>query len=268
MADKSLITSKLPEQPHSENVLQAIEGAFILLGRDPEYLEGMHMAVPGAERLYGVKVPQLRKLSSEVIKKYGKGRETIQNIAEACWSERSREHELVALFLLAGIPLKPSERWKLGVRFLPDVGNWESCDQLCMALLGQALAEDPQYMDVLETWIEDENFWVRRAALVAPVYLRRAKYPPEVAKDLDQRTLEMAARLLCDEEKYIRKAVDWTVREVIKRQYEMGFEWLKMHAHSKPSRIAKSTLRLASKKLREEDRVKFLTILEDDQFRP
>ena len=261
MAEEILIMTKLPEVPDSDEVLQVIEDIFILLGKDPEYIEGMRMAVPGAERLYGVKVPQLRMLSKELIKKYGKGKETIQNIAETCWSERSREHELVALFLLAGIPLIPSERWILGVRFLPDVGNWESCDQLCMALLGRALAEDPQYMDVLETWIEDENFWVRRAALVASVYLRRAKYPPEVEKDLDQRNLEMAARLLNDEEKYIRKAVDWTVREVLKRQYEMGFEWLKMHAQSNPSKIAKSTLRLVSKKLTEDDQGVFLTLL-------
>ena len=115
-----------------------MEEAFVLLGRDPAYIEGMRMAVPGAGRLYGVKVPQLRKLSLEVIQKYGKDKETIQSIAEASWVKRSREHELVALFLLAGIALEPSERWELGVRFLPDVGNWESCDQLCMASPGSS----------------------------------------------------------------------------------------------------------------------------------
>lgn len=262
MAKDNLITGKLPETPDPDKVLQVMEEAFVLLGRDPAYIEGMRMAVPGAGRLYGVKVPQLRKLSLEVIQKYGKDKETIQRVAEASWVKRSREHELVALFLLAEIALEPSERWEAGVRFLPDVGNWESCDQLCMALLGQALAEDPQYMDALETWLDDENIWVRRAALVAPVYLRRAKYSPEVASDLDQRTLKMAATLLSDEEKYIRKAVDWTVRQVLQRHYEMGFEWFKEQVQSNSSRIAKSTLRLAAKKLTEEDRDTFLALLE------
>ena len=265
MVEKTLVMTKLPDLPVLVELLQVIEQVFISLGKDPDYVEGMRMAVPGAGRLYGVKVPQLRKLSKEIVKKYGKEEESIRDFAEACWSVGSREHELVALFLLANISLTPSERWEVGVRFIPDVSNWESCDQLCMALLGQALAEDPQYMDTLETWIEHENFWVRRAALVAPVYLRRAKYLPEVAADLDRRTLEMAAHLLNDEEKYIRKAVDWTVREVLKRQYGMGYKWLKMQAQSYPSKIARSTLRLASKKLSENDQTYFLTLLEIDQ---
>jgi 3-methyladenine DNA glycosylase AlkD len=254
----------LPEVPDPVKVLQAIEEEFTRVGKDPKYLEGMRMAVPGAGRLYGVKVPQLRALSREIIKKYGKRQEPIKEIAEASWSERSREHELVALFLLASIPLSPSERWEIGEKYLPDVGNWESCDQLCMALLGQALAEDPCYMEVLEAWIDHENFWVRRAALVAPVYLRRAKYPPEITKDLDQRTLRMAASLLKDEEKYIRKAVDWTVREVIKRDYDLGFEWLKAQAKPNLSRITKSTLRLASKKLTKDDQGQFLALLDQE----
>ena len=104
--------------------------------------------------------------------------------------------------------LSPAERWELGVRFLPDVSNWESCDQLCAALLGETLARDPGYMEVLEGWVEDENFWVRRAALVAPVYLRRAKYPEQVMLDLDRRTLAICGALLNDQGKYIRKAVD------------------------------------------------------------
>lgn len=261
MAEDTLIITKLPDLLNQAELLRVLDEVLISLGVDPDYVEGMRMAVPGAGRLYGVKVPQLRKLSKEIIKKYGGGNESIRAIAEACWSARSREHELVALFLLAGIPLSPSERWKVGVMFLPDVSNWESCDQLCMALLGQALAEDPQYMNTLETWIEHENFWVRRAALVTPVYLRRAKYLPEVAEELDQRTLKMAAYLLNDEEKYIRKAVDWTVREVLKRHYEVGYEWLRLQAKSNLSRIAKSTLRLASKKLTQEDQASFHRIL-------
>jgi 3-methyladenine DNA glycosylase AlkD len=253
---------KLPDEPNPADVLQAIEAEFMRVGKDPKYLEGMKMAVPGAGKLYGVKVPQLRTLSKEIIKKYGKKTGPIREIAEACWSERSREHELVALFLLASITLSPSERWEIGERYLPDVGNWESCDQLCMALLGQALAEEPRYMEVLESWIDHENFWFRRAALVAPVYLRRAKFSPEVAMDLNQRTLGMAESLLNDDEKYIRKAVDWTVREVIKRDYDLGFEWLQAQGQLGPSRIAKSTLRLASKKLSEEDQREFQAILD------
>lgn len=255
------IHEKLPTIPKLVEVMKVVEAAFITLSEGQDYRDGMRMVAPGVDKLYGVKVPQLRKLSKGILKKYGKTMDPILEIADSCWSTGSREHELLALFLLAGTRLSPSERWDVGVRYLPNVNNWESCDQLCMALLGQALAEDSQYMDELEGWVEDENQWVRRAALVAPVYLRRATFSSSLAQRLDQRTLRLAEKLLNDPEKYIRKAVDWTVREVIKRHYDLGFEWLKVRAEANPSKVARSTLRLASKKLAPSDQKQFLALL-------
>jgi 3-methyladenine DNA glycosylase AlkD len=262
MTEKRLIQEELPPTSDPDMIIQILEKSFMDLGGDPDYLSGMRMTVPVAGKLYGVKVPVLRKLSLEVIQAYKRKEAVILKLAEICWSRGSREHQLVALFLLAGIKMKASQRWEMGVRFLPDVGNWESCDQLCMALLGQALADDPQYMDVLETWLQDENFWVRRAALVTTVYLRNAKYAPNVAQDLDRRALTMAAVLLDEDENYIRKAVDWTVREVLKRHYRIGLAWMRRQAELEPSKIARSTLRMASRKLVEEDQKAILHLLE------
>ncbi len=262
MSEMNLLVRGFPEAPDATEIIRILEDTFISLGGESDYLAGMKMTVPGVGVLYGVKVPLLRKLSKEVLRTYKNEREAIKRIAEECWANGSREHQLVALFMLAEIQLAPSERWALGERFLPDVSNWESCDQLCMALLGQALAEDTQYMDIIEAWLDDENVWVRRAALVTPVYLRRANFPADLAEELDRRTLAMASVLLDDRENYIRKAVDWTVREVIKRHYRIGLEWLMTKARSKPSGIARSTLKLASKKLNREDREAFQSLLE------
>ena len=124
-----------------------------------------------------------------------------------------------------------------------------------------ALAQDASYMDELETWIEDENFWIRRAALVTTVLLRRSKHPPEIALDLDRRTLGMCEALLDDGEGYIRKAMDWAIRETIKRRYELGCDWMMAQASTHPSRTARSTLKLAAKKLNDADHQAFLSQL-------
>jgi 3-methyladenine DNA glycosylase AlkD len=253
---------ELANATDAHGVVRILEETFIRMGGESEYLEGMKMVVPGAGELYGVKVPVLRELSKEILRSCKGEKEVMKKLAEECWSRGSREHQLVALFMLARIRLSSEDRWALGVKFLADVNNWESCDQLCMALLGQALADDARYMDILETWLDDESVWVRRAALVSPVNLRRSNFPPELGEELDRRTLAMASVLLDDKENYIRKAVDWTVREVIKRHYRMGLEWLMTRARSKPSTIAKSTLRLSSKKLTPKDQKAFLSILE------
>jgi 3-methyladenine DNA glycosylase AlkD len=252
----------LPQDPDPACVVDALTEAFRRHGEQGDYLEGMRMAVPGVGELYGVRVPKLRAIAREVVRTYRGARDSLRAIALASWAHGGREHQVVALFILAKVRMDPSERWAQGVRLLPDVNNWETCDQLCAALLGETLARDPHFMEELERMAKDENFWVRRAALVAPVYLRRAKYADDVARDLDRRTLAMCAALLDDGEKYIRKAVDWSIRETIKRRYDLGREWMLAQAAAEPSRMARTTLKLASKKLMEADQAMFLQMLE------
>jgi len=252
----------LPPQPILKEVMQSLELGFKREVGSAEYLEGMRRTVPGVAKLYGVKVPKLREISKKILTTYLSDDSAALEIAKKSWSIGSCEHQLIALFMLAKLKMDPDERWELGVQFLADVNNWESCDQLCHALLGQALALDPGYMDHLESWLQDENFWVRRAALVSPVLLRRANYSPELARDLDTRTLVMSGKLLDDPEKHIHKAVNGTVREVIKRQYDLGFKWLMKQARRRPARIAHTTLKLASKKLTAQDQEAFLHVLE------
>lgn len=253
----------LPEKLDVGEVLELATRALEGQEHDSEYIRGMQMAVPGAGKLYGVRVPQLRTIANQLVKKYRDQERDLDRFTQVSWAQGSREHRLIAIFVLAGMrKLTPERRWELGEEFLPDVEDWETCDQMCHALLGQALAEDPNYMDQLETWIDDTNFWVRRAALVSTVILRRAKYSEVVAKELDQRTLRMCAALLEDGEKYIRKAVDWAVREVIKRHYALALMWMLDQAQSKLSASGRSTLKLSAKKLEDADRQHFLAALE------
>jgi 3-methyladenine DNA glycosylase AlkD len=252
----------LPPDHDPARVVQALTEAFRRQGDGGDYLNGMRMAVPGVGELYGVRVPLLRAIAREVVRAYRGAWDSLWSIALASWAHGSREHQVVALFIFEKVRMDPPERWALGVRLLPDVNNWETCDQLCAALLGEALARDPRFMDELERMAGDENFWVRRAALVAPVYLRRAKFPDDVALELDRRTLVMCGALLEDGEKYIRKAVDWSIRETIKRRYDLGKEWMLAQAAAQPSRMARTTLKLASKKLVDADQAIFLRVLE------
>jgi 3-methyladenine DNA glycosylase AlkD len=257
------LPTDFPPNPQPDDVLEIVTETFVRMGDDPDYLSGVQVAVPGGGQMYGVRVPDLRKVSKSVSKAYRQDNAFLQALALNSWERKTREHRLFALFILAGIKeLTPVERWTLGESFLPDVGDWEICDQLCHALLGEALAKDARYMDVLETWQADPNFWIRRAALVTTVFLRRAQFPEDLALELDARTLAICAALLGDGEKYIRKAVDWSIRAVIKRRYELGRDWLMAQAAEKPSRVGRSTLKLAAKKLTKADEVLFTAIME------
>jgi 3-methyladenine DNA glycosylase AlkD len=254
----------LPPSPDPQAIIKHLTQAYVALAEKGEYLEGMKTAVPGLGKQFGVKVPILRQLAKGLLRTYREVPETMKATAIQSWNLPEREHKLMALFILAGLKdMPPEERWSIGVQFLPDVTNWEVCDQLCMALLGQALVEDPKFMDTLESWVLEENLWVRRVTLVAPVYLRRAKHPPDVARELDCRTLAICKSLLEDQEKYIRKAADWSIRAVIARHYDLASDWMMEQAEVIQSRTARSTLKLASKKLRQPDREALLARLEN-----
>ncbi len=251
----------LPERAAPARVVDTVTHAFEQLGAS-DYGETVAHYAPGTGHAYGLKVPQLRAMSKHVAAAYDKDPDLCRSIGRASWSRGSREHRMFALLLLDAVKLAPPDCWELGLDFLPDVSTWEECDQLCSSTLGRALAGEAAYMDRLETWLDDENFWVRRAALVSTAMLRRAKYPPDLARELDARALAMCAALLEDEEHYIRKAVDWAVREVLRRRYDLARDWLMEQAGRDLPGKARSTLKLSAKKLGQEDWAAFLAALE------
>jgi 3-methyladenine DNA glycosylase AlkD len=241
--------------------VERLERIMRTLADDSGYQGSVETFVPGAGEVFGVRVPQLRDLAGELFKAFRKDSGQLLAIAHGCWERASREHRLIALFLLNRMRLTPEERLSLGEEFLPDVGDWEICDQLCSMLTGPALAGKPVFMDELEAWAGDDNFWIRRAAVVSTVSLRKSKLDPETLRGLNLRTLKLCDRLLDDSEPYIRKAVDWALREAIKRDYDLGREFLLAHADRKPVHPARATLKLAAKKLKAGDQERFLKLL-------
>ncbi len=259
MSKPAIPAFDLSPELQPDDILQRITQAFESLSDDEAYRQGVTRVVPGAGAVYGVRVPQLRQMANQIIKVLGDRPENIVAIADKCWQAGSREHCVLAILILADLKtLSTEQRWEMGKRYLPDVADWESCDQICMGLLGQALAEDPRYMGELESWVDDANYWVRRAALASTVILRRAKVDEDTMRSLNQRSLGICYRLLNDEEHYVRKAVDWAVRECIRRDYVLGEAWMLERGNERLSSVARSTLKKSAKKLNPKAQKQFL----------
>jgi len=76
---------------------------------------------------------------------------------------------------------------------------------------------------VLDRWATDENFWVRRAALLALLRpLRRGE------GDFD-RFARYADMMLAEREFFIRKAIGWVLREVSKKRPALLRELVASH---------------------------------------
>ena len=76
----------------------------------------------------------------------------------------------------------------------------------------------------IDTWATDEDFWVRRSALLALLPGIRAGQP-----DLE-RFERYAAPMLAEKEFFIRKATGWVLREISKRDPRWVADWTARHA--------------------------------------
>jgi len=147
----------------------------------------------------GVPVPALRKLARRT------GRD--QPLAEALWDTGIREARILAS--LAGDPRliarETMDRWAA------ESGSWEVCD----ACTGNLFRLSPHAWAAVKDWAPDEREFVRRAAfsLLAALAVHDRQAP-------DSRFLEgldLIAQYSFDGRNFVRKAVNWALRNIGKR---------------------------------------------------
>jgi 3-methyladenine DNA glycosylase AlkD len=115
--------------------------------------------------------------------------------------------------------------------------GWAFLDSLIIPLMPGILEKDKKAYDYLKKWIKDDDFWVRRSALLAQLlFFRRGKGGRrklffDMAKDaFDESWID---RLYKDSEQkkrarfFIRKAIGWTLREMSIKNPEVAFKFLK-----------------------------------------
>lgn len=117
--------------------------------------------VPSAGPCYGVRVPVLNQLASEL---KGADFETVETL----WSSGIYEERLLAAKLIGRLAKKqPREAWETIQHFTPDISDWPTCDTLAtesvrptLELLSDEIAESAS------NYVEDDREWIRRFGLV------------------------------------------------------------------------------------------------------
>lgn len=98
-------------------------------------------------------------------------REQLLALAKALWEEPVHERRLCAAFLLEARSdlLEPADL-ALVERFVRESKTWALVDPLAGKVLGAILVRHPAAAPQLDRWATDEDFWVRRAALLAQMW--------------------------------------------------------------------------------------------------
>jgi len=176
----------------------------IKLLADPEAVKGMARFGINAENTYGVSIPDLRKMAREIGKDHA--------LAQQLWASGIHEARLLASFIDEPKLVTESqmESW------VKDFNSWDVCDQCCSNLFDQTeLAHSKA-----EEWSKREEEFVKRAGFVLMAAL---SVHDKKATDADFiKFLPMIKRESTDGRNFVKKAVNWALRQIGKRNHNLN----------------------------------------------
>ena len=171
---------------------------------NPENVAGMARFGINPENTLGVSMPALRNMAKEIGKDH--------KLAEKLWSSGIHEGRILACliddpqFVTEG----QMERW------VKDFDSWDVCDQCCGRLLDKT---ERSYQKALE-WSSRREEFVKRAGFVMMASL--AVHDKKAEDDLFEQFLPIIGRESTDERNFVKKAVNWALRQIGKRNKRLN----------------------------------------------
>jgi len=170
----------------------------------PEQLKGMVKYGITVEHRLGVSVPYMRKLAKEIGKDH--------KLALDLWRTGVGEARIVGAMISDPDKLteEQMEDW------VKDINSWDVCDQVCMNLFEKNQLVWKKIVD----WAEREEEFVKRTAfsLIACLALHDKKAADEKFLEL----LPIIIREAVDERNFVKKAVNWALRNIGKRNLNLN----------------------------------------------
>jgi 3-methyladenine DNA glycosylase AlkD len=201
---------------------------------------------------YGSSLPATRKAAEAAAAAHPElDHDTLVAVAEELWARPVHERRAAAVELLdlRGDLLGPADAVLLE-RLLRESRTWALVDGLAASVTGPLVERHPELGATLDRWAADDDFWLRRSALLALLLpLRRG------GGDF-QRFSRYADAMLDEREFFIRKAIGWVLRDTARKRPELVYEWLLPRA----ARCSGVTIREAAKPLPEAQRAEILAL--------
>ena len=174
---------------------------------------------------YGTTMPEIRRAANEFAREHPDlTRAQLRKIVDELWTTNKFELRSAGVALLSKYAELLTERdltWLVG--FVRRSKTWAHVDWLAADVIGGVVGESRTALRRLPAWARDENFWVRRTALLAQ--LRTLSHE---AGDFPL-FARLAAPMLGEREFFIRKAIGWILREVSKKRPDLTFVFLHEH---------------------------------------
>ena len=205
---------------------------------DPEAVKGMARYGINPRNNLGVSIYKLRPLAKEI----GKNHE----LALELWSSGIHDARLLAVFVddPAKVTSEQMDSWA------EDFDSWDVCDQACTSLFDLT----PFSWRKVFEWAERNEEFVKRAAFSLIAGL--AVHDKKAADKKFEQFFPLIKKHSVDERNYVKKAVNWALRNTGKRNLVLNKQTIKLSEEllkvdSKSARwVARDALReLTSEKM-------------------
>ena len=195
------------------------------MGYEPKSIEGIKAEERKLQETVGIPVPVLKAIGKELAKAAKKRVDDFIPLTRLLWHAYGREGRVVGLIPLGAMELvDPVKIMPILMELCRSCYTWEDADRMAMDALEPIVRKKPdEWLDAMETWIRDENPWVRRAGVtvVGRLPMKHAEYA--------ERCLEMIEPRLWDEEEVVKKAVSFAIRLTARGDVRVVSSFLSRH---------------------------------------
>ena len=163
---------------------------------DEAYKKFNESLIPGTETAYGVRLPKLREMAKDVIRRDAEGFLAVSRAG-------SYEEILLRGLVIAGMKTGISRRLELVSAFLPLIDNWAVCDSFCSTFRFHNEEEKQRMWEFLRPlFLDSREFFARFAAVMLLDHYVTKEYLPEGLSLL---------KGVRSEAYYVQMAVAWAV---------------------------------------------------------
>ncbi|HSO27541.1 MAG TPA: DNA alkylation repair protein [Anaerolineales bacterium] len=171
---------------------------------DPARIAGMTRVGIKSENSLGIKIPVLRQLARELGKNH--------TLALELWATGIHEARILASMIdqPAWVTEKQMEDWVV------DFDSWDVCDQVCSNLFDRT----PWAWQKASEWSHRPEEFVKRAGFVLMACL--AVHDKKASAEQFEPFFSILAREANDPRNYVKKAINWAVRQIGKRNQALN----------------------------------------------
>jgi 3-methyladenine DNA glycosylase AlkD len=222
---------------------EAISADLKVLGT-PARAESERAYLKSELEFFGTSVPHMRTVVKRFLRMHpGLDHDRLLETCRALWAPVGttaiHERRAAAVLLLDELPTMLSiDDVPTIEQLIRESKTWAYVDTLAGHVVARLAASDPAMLGVLDRWLVDDDFWIRRAAVLALGDLLRD------GREMD-RFFRYADTLLPEKEFFIRKVLGWVARETGRRYPDDVSAWLRRNQ----SRMNGVTIREAVKYL-------------------